>query len=188
MWRAGHENREGKIPDPKVQKVWDACVSIIFACVLHYWILGMSYCQYICFCCAFQEVLSDSASQGEIDVSGRQDVLARAMLAHERPGRVRGVGFGVGLGDYFPKEPRNKCKDLDKQKQQWMEKMIASLVKRVSQCESKINLDPEFEAEPCMPPPPGTSVKDSHTPPPMLIPMVTYYLCACYSYVTIIIL
>ena len=32
VWRAGHENSEGKITDEKVQTVVGACVNIIFKC------------------------------------------------------------------------------------------------------------------------------------------------------------
>jgi hypothetical protein len=69
----------------------------------------------------------------------------------EHPGHVRGVGFGVGLGDYFPKEPRNKCKDYDKQKQEWKEQMINLLLKKVSKYEgNNLHVEEEFEAPPPM--------------------------------------
>ena len=99
-------------------------------------------------------------------------------MQSEHPGRVRGVGFGVTLGDYFPKGSRTKSKDEDRQKIQNMEKIIAKLVKKVAKFESQMNLDSDEEegGQPFMHPPPGPSGKDSHTPTPVYIPMVSYYL------------
>lgn len=38
---------------------------------------------------------------------GRQDILATAIGRPEHPGRVRGVGGGVGIVDYFGR--RSRC-------------------------------------------------------------------------------
>ena len=49
----------------------------------------------------FQDCLVDKAKQGAFEPSGREDILVTAIGRPDHPGRVRGVGRGVGLRQYF---------------------------------------------------------------------------------------
>jgi hypothetical protein len=46
--------------------------------------------------------------------SGRQDILAIAMGKEEHPGRVRGVGGGVGIKQYFGSSPRSRGESVSR--------------------------------------------------------------------------
>ncbi|KAL6586066.1 hypothetical protein OROMI_002710 [Orobanche minor] len=45
--------------------------------------------------------LEEQCSQGSFVNEGRKDILSAAFGRPEHPGRVRGVGFGVGIREYF---------------------------------------------------------------------------------------
>ena len=57
-----------------------------------------------------QVILTQSISQEEINATGRDDILARALKRPEYPGRVRGIGFTVCQRDYFQPQKRTKKK------------------------------------------------------------------------------
>ena len=49
-----------------------------------------------------QGSLKEQVTKGEISIEGREDILSLALGKEEHPGRVRGVGAGVGLKKIFP--------------------------------------------------------------------------------------
>jgi len=59
--------------------------------------------KYMCF---VQDSLEEQASQGSFVPHGRQDVLTIVIGRPEHPGRVRAVGVGVTIKQYFGSAPR----------------------------------------------------------------------------------
>ncbi|KAH1254356.1 hypothetical protein GmHk_04G010813 [Glycine max] len=53
-----------------------------------------------------QDSFEEQATQGSFIPHGRQDVLAAAIRRPEHPGRVRGIGAGVTIKQYFGSAPR----------------------------------------------------------------------------------
>ncbi|KAL3637997.1 hypothetical protein CASFOL_018445 [Castilleja foliolosa] len=49
------------------------------------------------------DTLKEKASQGQISIEGREDILSLALGKDDHPGRVRAVGAGVGVKTYFPR-------------------------------------------------------------------------------------
>jgi len=56
--------------------------------------------------CSVQDSLEEQASQGSFVPHGHQDVLTAAIGRAEHPGRVRAVGVGVTIKQYFGSAPR----------------------------------------------------------------------------------
>ncbi|KAL6557001.1 hypothetical protein OROHE_006877 [Orobanche hederae] len=50
--------------------------------------------------------LESQCTQGSFTPEGRHDILAEAIGRSEHLGRVRGIGFGVGIQDYFGRSSR----------------------------------------------------------------------------------
>ncbi|KAL6558692.1 hypothetical protein OROMI_019042 [Orobanche minor] len=48
-------------------------------------------------------------SLGSFTPEGRHDILTEAIGRPEHPGRVRGIGFGVGIRDYFGRSSRRSA-------------------------------------------------------------------------------
>lgn len=46
-------------------------------------------------------MLKEKQSKGLITPTGREDILSLALEKDEHPGRLRGVGFGVGIKEYY---------------------------------------------------------------------------------------
>ncbi|KAL6565020.1 hypothetical protein OROMI_016470 [Orobanche minor] len=53
--------------------------------------------------------LEAQCTQGSFTPEGRCDILAEAIGRPEHPGRVRGIGFGVGIRDYFGRSSRRSA-------------------------------------------------------------------------------
>lgn len=51
--------------------------------------------------CIFQDEIDGQVASGKLKLSDRQDSLSIALGKDEHPGRVTGVGKGVGIKDYF---------------------------------------------------------------------------------------
>ncbi|KAL3650075.1 hypothetical protein CASFOL_006478 [Castilleja foliolosa] len=48
------------------------------------------------------DTIKEKASQGQISLEGREDILSLALGKEDHSGRVRAIGAGVGLKTYFP--------------------------------------------------------------------------------------
>ncbi|KAL6564961.1 hypothetical protein OROMI_016411 [Orobanche minor] len=53
--------------------------------------------------------LEAQCTHGSFTAEGRHDILAEAIGRPEHPGRVRGIGFGVGIRDYFGRSSRRSA-------------------------------------------------------------------------------
>ncbi|KAL6576939.1 hypothetical protein OROMI_011215 [Orobanche minor] len=53
--------------------------------------------------------LEAQCTHGSFTPEGRHDILAEAVGIPEHPGRVRGIGFGVGIRDYFGRSSRRSA-------------------------------------------------------------------------------
>ncbi|KAL6564871.1 hypothetical protein OROMI_016321 [Orobanche minor] len=56
--------------------------------------------------------LEAQCTQGSFTPEGRHDILAEAIGRPEHPGRVRGIGFGVGIRDYFGRSSRRAASSI----------------------------------------------------------------------------
>ncbi|KAL6542521.1 hypothetical protein OROMI_024123 [Orobanche minor] len=56
--------------------------------------------------------LEAQCTQGSFTPEGRHDILAEAFGRPEHPGRVRGIGFGVGIRDYFGRSSRRAASSI----------------------------------------------------------------------------
>lgn len=63
-----------------------------------------------------QGTITQSVSQGEIVVSGRNDILGRAISREEYPGRLRGVGFPLTRTNMYPTQKRPKLSEYEELK------------------------------------------------------------------------
>jgi hypothetical protein len=84
--------------------------------------------------CPKDELLQQKAD-GQFVESGRQDVLAVAMGKEEHPGRVRGVGGGVGIKQYFGSSQRSRGDSVSRAEMQ--QAIDSALSKAVSQAVSQ---------------------------------------------------
>ncbi|KAL6517095.1 hypothetical protein OROHE_017801 [Orobanche hederae] len=56
-----------------------------------------------------KDELEAQCTQGSFTPEGRHDILAEAIGRPEHPGRVRRIGFGVGIRDYFGRSSRRSA-------------------------------------------------------------------------------
>ncbi|KAL6558143.1 hypothetical protein OROMI_018493 [Orobanche minor] len=56
--------------------------------------------------------LEAQCTQGSFTPEGRHDILAEAFGRPEHPDRVRGIGFGVGIRDYFGRSSRRAASSI----------------------------------------------------------------------------
>ncbi|KAL6576937.1 hypothetical protein OROMI_011213 [Orobanche minor] len=59
-----------------------------------------------------RDELEAQCTQGSFTPEGRHDILAEAFGRPEHPGRVRGIGFGVGIRDYFGRSSRRAASSI----------------------------------------------------------------------------
>ena len=108
----------------------------------------------------WQDALSQSVSQGEIEAFGREDILAKALKVLEHPGRVRGVGFGVSQKEYFHGPKRSKFQN--QYEIQRLKGLVESLQQQMLQMAHKMDsmqMQPGGERQ--QDDIPGPSAKDS---------------------------
>lgn len=71
-------------------------------------------------------------TQGTFIPDGRHDVLAAAFGRPEHPGRVRGIGFGVGIRDFFGRCSHGSTSSVsDRVLEQLMKKMTQEVTQNV---------------------------------------------------------
>lgn len=75
-------------------------------------------------------------AEGEIQLSGRKDILATALGKKEHPGRVRGAGARVTITEYFG-EPTH-----DKDKMEAMEAQLLFLKRELFELKQKYKHEP----------------------------------------------
>ncbi|KAL5170541.1 hypothetical protein HKD37_11G032229 [Glycine soja] len=87
----------------------------------------------------------DQATQGSFVPHGRQDVLAAAIGRPEYPGRVRAVGAGVTIKQYFGSAPRTSCsssslisEELDQLEESITERVTRQVMASYNQMQSQI--------------------------------------------------
>lgn len=93
-----------------------------------------------------QETLSQSVSQGEKQDCGSQDILGKVFNVPEQPGRVRGVGFGVSIKDYFPPQKRQKRDNASEI--QRLTEVVESLMRQVNDLENRLQMQNDVERQP----------------------------------------
>jgi len=83
--------------------------------------------------------LEEQASQGSFVPHGRRDLLIAAVGRPEHPGRVRAVGAGVTIKQYFGLAPRTSrssssmaSKELEQLTQQIRDQLEESITKKVT--------------------------------------------------------
>jgi hypothetical protein len=78
-----------------------------------------------------QDSLVEQSTQGSFVAEGRADILSSAIGKPEHPGRVRGVGQGVGIVSYFGKSShrRHVESSMSQQAYESLKQSIAQEVK-----------------------------------------------------------
>ena len=74
-------------------------------------------------------------SQGGFIPEGRHDILAAAIGRPEHPGRVHGVGSGVGIRQFFGSSSRQSSCSHGADYEQRMKEMITTQVKEELMCQ-----------------------------------------------------
>ncbi|KAL5147271.1 hypothetical protein HKD37_06G016985 [Glycine soja] len=113
--------------------------------------------------CSVHDSLDEQASQGSFVPHGRQDILTAAIGRPEHPGRVRAIGAGVTIKQYFGSASRTSrssssmpLEDLEQLTQQIRDQLEESITKK------GIALPPEPEVGPSDP---RVSTKESCVAP-----------------------
>ena len=92
--------------------------------------------------CVLQDDLQRRLAEGSLSFEGRNDILTVATGKHEHPGRVRGVGGGVGIRDFFGAP---LCHSLNVVTREEMEQMLAT-VRAEARAEAEASFDARLEA------------------------------------------
>ena len=89
--------------------------------------------------CFVQDSLEEQASQGSFVPHGRQDVLTVAIGRPEHPSRVRAIGVGVNIKQYFGSASRTSRssssmppEDLEQLTQQIRDQLEESITEKVT--------------------------------------------------------
>ncbi|KAL6577183.1 hypothetical protein OROMI_011459 [Orobanche minor] len=69
--------------------------------------------------------LEAQCTQGGFTPEGRRDILAEAIGRRGHPGRVRGIGFGVGIRDYFGRSSHRSASSIN-------ESVLEELMKKIT--------------------------------------------------------
>ncbi|KAH1249534.1 hypothetical protein GmHk_05G012864 [Glycine max] len=100
--------------------------------------------------------LDEQASQGSFIPHGRQDILIAAIGRPEHPGRVRAVGAGVTIKQYFGSASRTSCssssmppEDLEQLTQQIRDQLEESITEKVTRkmMESFNQMQSQFQSQ-----------------------------------------
>ena len=89
--------------------------------------------------CSVQDSLDEQASQGSFVPYGRQDILTAAIGRLEHSGRVRDIGAGVTIKQYFGSALRTSCssssmppEDLEQLIQQIRDQLEESITEKMT--------------------------------------------------------
>jgi len=101
--------------------------------------------------------LVEQTSQGGFIPEGRHDILAAAIGRPEHPGRVRGVGSGVGICQFFGSSSLQSSCSHGADYEQRMKEMITTQVKEELMCQFehygiRLLVDHPPELDPFVPP------------------------------------
>jgi len=90
--------------------------------------------------CSVQDYMDEQASQGSFVPPGRQNILTAVIGRPEHPGRVRVVGAGVTIKQYFGLALRTSCssssmplEDLEQLTQQIRDQLEESITEKMTQ-------------------------------------------------------
>ncbi|KAH1198668.1 hypothetical protein GmHk_18G052203 [Glycine max] len=106
--------------------------------------------------CSVQDSLDEQASQGSFIPHGRQDILTAAIGRPEHPGRVRAVGAGVTIKQYFGSASRTSRssssmppEDLEQLTQQIRDQLEESITEKVTRkmMESFSQMQSQFQSQ-----------------------------------------
>ncbi|KAH1229306.1 hypothetical protein GmHk_10G029088 [Glycine max] len=106
--------------------------------------------------CSVQDSLDEQASQGSFVPHGRQDILTAAIGRPEHPGRVRAVGAGVTIKQYFgsaSRPSRNSSsmppEDLEQLTQQIKDQLEELITEKVTRkmMESFSHMQSQFQSQ-----------------------------------------
>ncbi|KAH1249228.1 hypothetical protein GmHk_05G012631 [Glycine max] len=106
--------------------------------------------------CSVQDSLDEQASQGSFVPHGRQDILTAAIGRPEHPGRVRAVGVGVTIKQYFGSASRTSrssssmpLEDLEQLTQQIRDQLEESITEKVTRkmMESFSQMQSQFQSQ-----------------------------------------
>jgi len=96
--------KTGKMTTEAAKEIAEKIVShfqLIITIIFQYFVNVMYHCVF-----SVQDSFEEQATQGSFLPQGRQDVVAAAIGRPEHPGRVRAVGAGVTIKQYFGSAPR----------------------------------------------------------------------------------
>jgi len=103
-WKMARTKKTGEITTEAAKEIAEKIVSHFQLTIT----IMFQYVENATYHCVFsvQDSFEEQATQGSFVPQGRQDVLAAAIGRPEHPGRVRAVGAGVTIKQYFGSAPR----------------------------------------------------------------------------------
>ena len=103
-WKMARTKKTGEMTTEAAKEIAEKIVShvqLTITIMFEYFENAMYHCVF-----SVQDSFEEQATQGSFVPHGRQDVLAAAIGRPEHPGRVRGIGAGVTIKQYFGSAPR----------------------------------------------------------------------------------
>ena len=103
-WKMARTKKSGDMTTEAAKEIVAKIVShfeLTIRIIFQYFVNAMYNCVF-----SVHDSFEDQATQGSFVPHGRQDVLAAAIGRPEYPGRVRAVGAGVTIKQYFGLAPR----------------------------------------------------------------------------------
>ncbi|KAH1257614.1 hypothetical protein GmHk_03G007551 [Glycine max] len=103
-WKMARTKKTGKMTTKAAKEIAEKIIShvqLTITIMFEYFENAMDHCVF-----SVQDSFEEQATQGSFVPHGRQDVLATAIGRPEHPGRVRGIGAGVTIKQYFGSAPR----------------------------------------------------------------------------------
>ena len=103
-WKMVRTKKTGEMTTEAAKEIAEKIVShvqLTITIMFEYFENAMYHCVF-----SVQDSFEEQATQGSFVPHGRQDVLAAAIGRPEHPGRVRAVGAGVTIKQYFGSAPR----------------------------------------------------------------------------------
>ncbi|KAH1202969.1 hypothetical protein GmHk_17G049304 [Glycine max] len=103
-WKMARTKKTGEMTTKAAKEIAEKIVShvqLTITIMFEYFENAMYHCVF-----SVQDSFEEQATQGSFVPHGRQDVLAAAIGHLEHPGRVRGIGAGVTIKQYFGSAPR----------------------------------------------------------------------------------